>query len=240
LLLAQHYAIEQIREANAFSWNLENAKDSQKTRRDSTHQDDFDEPNAKIVSFKDKNLNMTSVREIRRLSAQLNDHEKSNCSILLSESSQQFHWQRTDRDPLLSVRLKNDMSYNWSGGFKIDLLDQFYINLRNKFTLNQFLFLKVDIILDGGTFFIVFSDMVNIPAPIRIDNTSDNDIYFYQYDTKEDNYCTYVKAHKSIDYTWDELSKERKIVIGTRGQENQFLLSCLNMIFLNENQSNGT
>ncbi len=183
----------------------------------STLMDDYDEPQAKIVSFKDKNLNKTTVRQISHLNAQLNDYEKSNCAILLSESSQQFHWQRTDRDPLLSIRLKNDSNYNWSGGFKIDLLDQFLINLRNKFTLNQFLFLKVDIILDGGTFFIVFSDMINIPAPIRIDNVSDNDIYFYQHDTKEDNFCTYVKANTSIDYTWDELNKEKKLIIGTRG-----------------------
>ena len=44
---------------------------------------------------------------------------------------------------------------------------------------NKSIFLRVDIVLHGATFFIVFSDADHMPPPYRIDNFSEVKIKFY-------------------------------------------------------------
>ena len=192
LLISQYYAVESEREQSAYLWH--------------------------------HNSNMNS-NSSNRLTSQLSNQEKEideiqklNCLVLLNNSMVQFNWPRTDRDQLLSCKLKNDFNFNWSGGFKIDEVDTFYLNLRHKYNSSEFMFLRVEIFLEGGTFFIIISDYnLNLPPPIRIDNESEVEIYFYQQETKEENYCSSVKSKKSLNYTWDELSLSKKLIVGTRG-----------------------
>jgi len=72
----------------------------------------------------------------------------------MSDSMTQYHWPRTDKDQLMSVALMDDGDFNWSGGFRIDNVDSFQLNLRNKINSNEIFLIKVEVILDGGTFFI--------------------------------------------------------------------------------------
>ncbi len=80
--------------------------------------------------------------------------EASNSITLMSDSMTQYHWPRTDKDQLMSVALMDDGDFNWSGGFRIDNVDSFQLNLRNKINSNEMFLIKVEVILDGGTFFI--------------------------------------------------------------------------------------
>lgn len=79
-----------------------------------------------------------------------------------------FHWPRVDLDQLLCVRIMDDPHCNWSGGFRIDNLNSFHINMRTN--NNHCRFLRVDTVLQGATFFVVFTDADSMPPPYRIDN----------------------------------------------------------------------
>jgi hypothetical protein len=66
----------------------------------------------------------------------------------------------------------------------------------------------VQIIERNGTYFVVFMDSNEMPAPFRITNRSDIPIEFYQTDIRTE--LTHSRAvilpHQSIDYAWDELT----------------------------------
>lgn len=100
------------------------------------------------VSWDTKSLEQSNAAAFRNKCA------NSNSIVLLSDSMTQFHWPRTDKDQLLSIGLKRDANFNWSGGFKIDNVDSFQLNLRNKMNSNELFLIKIEVILDGGTFFI--------------------------------------------------------------------------------------
>jgi vacuolar protein sorting-associated protein 13D len=71
----------------------------------------------------------------------------------------------------------------------------------------------------GGTFFVVFMDSNQMPAPLRIKNLSDVPIQFYQSETREE--LTYLRAfiqpHQSIDYAWDEPTLRQTITCSVVG-----------------------
>ena len=90
----------------------------------------------------------------QNLISKKHNKETKNSLTLMSDSMAQFHWPRTDKDQLLSIALKQDTNFNWSAGFKIDNIDSFQLNLRNILNSNDLFFLKTEVILDGGTFFI--------------------------------------------------------------------------------------
>jgi hypothetical protein len=50
----------------------------------------------------------------------------------LSKCRLPFHWPRQDLDQLLCVRLLDVASCHWSGGFRIDKIDSFQINMRSE------------------------------------------------------------------------------------------------------------
>lgn len=80
----------------------------------------------------------------------------------------------------------------------------------------------MQVIERGGTFFVVFMDSNQMPAPLRIKNLSDVPIQFYQSGTREE--LTYLRAfiqpQQSINYAWDEMTFPQaitcSIVGGTR------------------------
>jgi vacuolar protein sorting-associated protein 13D len=89
-----------------------------------------------------------------------------------------FHWPRLDKEQLLCVRLKDVEGSGWSGGFPIDNVDSFHINIRDK--EGKCYFLRVEIVLQGPSYFVIFSDTSQLPPPFRIDNFSLVPLIFHQ------------------------------------------------------------
>ncbi|UJR35531.1 hypothetical protein I4U23_028285 [Adineta vaga] len=161
-------------------------------------------------------------RHIVRAMLQTGDRSdlEQNCLHVLKDSNVAYHWPRSDLDQLLCIRVINNPQYRhayWSGGFLIDRVNAFHINLR--YGNNQCLILRVQVIERGGTFFVVFMDSNQTPAPLRICNLSDVPIQFYQSETREE--LTYLRAfiqpHQSIDYAWDEPTLRETITCSVVG-----------------------
>lgn len=66
----------------------------------------------------------------------------------------------------------------WSGGFTINQLESIHINIRNGHGKSHFL--RVEIVMQGPTFFVVFTDADTLPPPFRIDNYSEVPIQYWQ------------------------------------------------------------
>ena len=119
----------------------------------------------------------------------------------LPNSTLPYHWSRVDLSQLLSVRKLDVVACNWSGGFRIDKVDSFHVNMRSEGNLCTFL--RVEVLLQGATFYIVFTDADQMSPPFRIDNFSDVQVMYYQTHAT-DGYRTMIKPWTSVDYAWDE------------------------------------
>ncbi|GIY47635.1 vacuolar protein sorting-associated protein 13D [Caerostris extrusa] len=130
---------------------------------------------------------------------------KDNRQFILSTMSNSglpFHWPRIDFDNLLCVRQPDIEDCHWSGGFPIDNIKSFHINMRDGQGKSNFL--RVEIILQGATFFIVFTDADRLPPPFRIDNHSEVSITYYQTNVEQERLKTSIRAHTSVPYAFDE------------------------------------
>ncbi|KAK3881484.1 hypothetical protein Pcinc_014068 [Petrolisthes cinctipes] len=115
-----------------------------------------------------------------------------------------FHWPRIDKEQLLSVCLRDVPGCYWCGGFAIDNIDSFYLNLRDN--TGRCYFMRVEIIINDATYFIVFTDADSLPPPFRIDNFSEVPVTFYQTKTQEERLRTSVKPRSCVAYAWDEVT----------------------------------
>lgn len=77
-------------------------------------------------------------------------------------------------------------------------------------------FLRVEIVLQGATYFLLFGDARALPPPIRIDNYSDVPMKFYQYDCRHQ-WRTIVRPHASIAYALDEPFGSQSICVEAPG-----------------------
>ncbi|XP_050076311.1 intermembrane lipid transfer protein Vps13D [Anopheles maculipalpis] len=113
-----------------------------------------------------------------------------------------FHWPRLEREHELCVRLPEVAECLWSGGVPITSTGlSLYINIRN---MNGAMhFLRLETILHGATYFMIFSDAQALPPPIRLDNYSHVPITFSQADMKA-TFKTIVRPQCSIAYVLDE------------------------------------
>uniref|UniRef100_A0A182JQ44 UBA domain-containing protein n=1 Tax=Anopheles christyi TaxID=43041 RepID=A0A182JQ44_9DIPT len=113
-----------------------------------------------------------------------------------------FHWPRLERDHELCVRLPEVPECVWSGGIPITGTGlSLYINIRN---MNGAMhFLRLETILHGATYFMIFSDAQALPPPIRLDNYSHVPITFSQAHM-EATFKTIVRPQCSIAYVLDE------------------------------------
>ncbi|KFM78297.1 Vacuolar protein sorting-associated protein 13D, partial [Stegodyphus mimosarum] len=130
---------------------------------------------------------------------------KENRQFVLTampKSSLPFHWPRIDLDNLLCVRQCDIENCHWSGGFAIDNINSFHINMRDGEGKSNFL--RVEIILQSATFFIIFTDADRLPPPFRIDNLSEVAVTYYQTNVEQERLKTSIKAHSSIPYAFDE------------------------------------
>lgn len=132
-----------------------------------------------------------------------NDTQFSKYTLsAMPKSSLPFHWPRLDLDSLLSVRLANIPDCYWSGGFRIDDIQSFHVHMRENQGKSHFL--RVEVILQNATYFIVFTDTDKMPPPIRIDNHSEVPIVYYQTHIREERLKTIIRPHTTVPYAWDE------------------------------------
>lgn len=82
-----------------------------------------------------------------------------------------FHWPRLDKDMLLCVRITNVPNCIWSGGIRLD--DNYSLTINVRDMMGKMHFLRVDVVLQETTYFIVFTDADTMPPPIRVDNFSE-------------------------------------------------------------------
>jgi vacuolar protein sorting-associated protein 13D len=84
--------------------------------------------------------------------------------------------------------------------------------------INLLLF-RVQVIERGGTYFVVFMDSNQMPAPLRIRNLSDVPIQFYQSETREEftHLRAFIQPQQSMDYAWDEPTLRQTITCSVLG-----------------------
>lgn len=99
------------------------------------------------------------------------------------------------------MRLPDISDCLWSGGIPIYENQSLYINIRNMNSLMYFL--RLETVLQGATYFMVFTNAESLPPPIRIDNYSEVPIKFYQPRTRHQ-LKSNVKPRSAIAYVLDE------------------------------------
>ncbi|XP_034732761.1 vacuolar protein sorting-associated protein 13D isoform X3 [Etheostoma cragini] len=133
----------------------------------------------------------------------------------LPGSSVVFHWPRNDYDQLLCVRLMDTPNCTWSGGFEVNKLKSFHVNMRD--TLGNCFFLRTEITLKGATYQISFSDTDQLPPPFRINNISEVPIQFWQHGVADLRLHTEVKADSVLDYACDEPTLPPYLTLTVKG-----------------------
>ncbi|XP_049867189.1 intermembrane lipid transfer protein Vps13D [Pectinophora gossypiella] len=130
-----------------------------------------------------------------------------------------WHWARHEREQLLCVRLLGPAPAHaqpappahaqptppaprtaWSGGFRIDSPRTLHIACR-EVGGSTYQFVRVEVVLQGCTLFVVLSDGDCAPAPLRIDNYSAVAIMFHQVGCAEE--CV-VGAHAASRWALPE------------------------------------
>ncbi|KAL3268817.1 hypothetical protein HHI36_007913 [Cryptolaemus montrouzieri] len=130
-----------------------------------------------------------------------NPSQQKTLLSLMPNSHMPFHWPRLDQDQYLCVSIKDIPDCCWSGGLKIDADSSIHVNIRD--ANGRVYFLRLEVVLQGATFFIVFTDADTMPPPIRVDNFSEVSLTFAQSSCKEIHHST-ARAHSSIPYAWDQ------------------------------------
>ncbi|KYM95934.1 Vacuolar protein sorting-associated protein 13D [Cyphomyrmex costatus] len=125
-----------------------------------------------------------------------------------------FHWPRLDKDLLLCVRITNVRDCMWSGGIMLD--DNYSLTINVRDITGKMHFLRVDVVLQETTFFIVFTDADTMPPPIRVDNFSEVPLLVNQIGVP-DNLQWTVRPHSSVPYALDEPIKTAGLVLTAPG-----------------------
>ncbi|KAI8610486.1 hypothetical protein BC830DRAFT_1069804 [Chytriomyces sp. MP71] len=116
----------------------------------------------------------------------------------------------------LSLRLAGLMD-EWSFPFNIDQVGRTYIKLSQMGTSDEEL-IRAEVVLENATLFIIFSREEG-RWPIRIENKSDIDVQFGQYNAKKK---YELPVGLSCPYSWDNPSLAVKaIVLSVNGRERQ-------------------
>lgn len=102
---------------------------------------------------------------------------------------------------MLCVRVVDENWSHWSCGLPVNEAKSVYINVRND--VGEMIFLRLEVVLHGGTYILHFTDAYNLPPPIRIDNYSEVSIYFSQKGVLP-YWRTNVKPQSSLAYVLDD------------------------------------
>ncbi|EFN79344.1 Vacuolar protein sorting-associated protein 13D [Harpegnathos saltator] len=125
-----------------------------------------------------------------------------------------FHWPRLDKDLLLCVRITDVPDCMWSGGIKLDNNYSLTVNVRD--VTGKMHFLRVDVVLQETTYFIVFTDADTMPPPIRVDNFSAVPLIVNQIGVPDGLQWT-VRPHSSVPYALDEPIQAAALVLTAPG-----------------------
>ncbi|XP_014472245.1 PREDICTED: vacuolar protein sorting-associated protein 13D isoform X2 [Dinoponera quadriceps] len=125
-----------------------------------------------------------------------------------------FHWPRLDKDLLLCVRITDVRDCMWSGGIKLDNNYSLTINVRD--VTGKMHFLRVDVVLQETTYFIVFTDADTMPPPIRVDNFSAVPLIVNQIKVPDSLQWT-VRPHSSVPYALDEPIQTAGLILTAPG-----------------------
>ncbi|XP_043510419.1 vacuolar protein sorting-associated protein 13D isoform X1 [Frieseomelitta varia] len=125
-----------------------------------------------------------------------------------------FHWPRLDKDLLLCVRIMDVKDCMWSGGIKLDDNYSLTVNIRD--STGKMYFLRVDVVLQESTYFVVFTDADTMPPPIRVDNFSEVPLIVNQI-TVHDNLQWTVRPHSSVPYALDESIESAALILTAPG-----------------------
>ncbi|KMQ93281.1 vacuolar protein sorting-associated protein 13d [Lasius niger] len=132
----------------------------------------------------------------------------------MPECHMPFHWPRLDKDLLLCVRITNVPDCMWSGGIRLD--DNYSLTINVRDTTGKMHFLRVDVVLQETTYFIVFTDADTMPPPIRVDNFSEVPLIVNQIGVP-DNLQWTVRSHSSVPYALDEPIQTAGLVLTAPG-----------------------
>ncbi|KAL6266404.1 hypothetical protein P5V15_003257 [Pogonomyrmex californicus] len=125
-----------------------------------------------------------------------------------------FHWPRLDKDLLLCVRITDVSNCMWSGGIRLD--DNYSLTINVRDVTGKMHFLRVDVVLQETTYFVVFTDADTMPPPIRVDNFSEVPLLVNQIGVP-DNLQWTVRPHSSVPYALDEPIKTAGLVLTAPG-----------------------
>ncbi|KAJ3643178.1 hypothetical protein Zmor_025903 [Zophobas morio] len=136
------------------------------------------------------------------------------CLKVMPNSHIPFHWPRLDKDQLLCISIQDIPDCCWSGGLKIDEINSLHVNVRD--SNGRVYFLRLEVLLQGATFFIIFTDADTLPPPIRVDNFSEVTIRFAQTCCKDLMHST-ARAHSSVPYAWDQPTERQFLTVTVPG-----------------------
>lgn len=102
----------------------------------------------------------------------------------------------------------------WSGATPVHETQSLYINIRNM--NGDMHFLRLEVVLQGATYFLLFGDAQALPPPIRIDNYSEVTMKFFQPNSRHQ-WRTVVRPHSSIAYALDEPTGAQSLVVEAPG-----------------------
>ncbi|KAH9505958.1 Vacuolar protein sorting-associated protein 13D [Dermatophagoides farinae] len=141
--------------------------------------------------------------------------EKSQMISALPKSNMPFHWPATDRPKLLCVRIASLIGCLWSGCFDVgsEPSVSFQLNIRDDSGRSNFI--RVEILLQNATYFIVFTDANSLPPPIRVENFSQVAIEFCQIDCTQ--HRTIVRPNSSVPYALDEPTQPAHLTVCAPG-----------------------
>ncbi|GAB6019931.1 hypothetical protein CHUAL_001462 [Chamberlinius hualienensis] len=129
--------------------------------------------------------------------------------MAMPNSSLPFHWPRLDHEQLLCSRISDVSGCTWSGGFSIDKIDSFHICMRNGQA--KPVFLRVEVVLLGATYIVVFTDADNLPPPYLIQNFCEVPIVCHQAQTTEERLKITVRPNTTLAYALDEPTLEASL-----------------------------
>ncbi|XP_033219342.1 vacuolar protein sorting-associated protein 13D isoform X2 [Belonocnema kinseyi] len=177
-----------------------------------------------------------SATTVVTLSPRYQLHNRSSCTLELAQKSftttishpdaqatyitampdchMPFHWPRLDKDQLLCVRIIEVPHCMWSGGIVIQGNHSLTINVRDMG--GKMYFLRVDVVLQESTYFIVFTDADTMPPPIRVDNFSEVPLFINQ-NSVPDNLQWTVRPHSSVPYALDEPTLAAELTVTAPG-----------------------
>lgn len=156
---------------------------------------------------------MSSPVKFRSASITNTDYEENIISAL-PKSNMPYHWPCTNKPKLLCVRIATIIDCMWSGSFDVgnDPSVSFHLNIRDESSRSYFI--RVEILLQNATYFIVFTDANSLPPPLRVENFSQVSIEFFQMGSSQ---RTVVRANSSVPYALDEPTKPGHITVCAPG-----------------------